>query len=415
MNDITVIYATDHNFVFITAVSVYSLAFNYKGNRGLNICLLIDQSVTESDKCYFSKIENDFSKIKISYQMILSETLEEADLSYTYVNKMTLYRLMLPEVLSGVDKCIYLDADTLVRGDISTLAETNMENYYLAGVWDMGIDSFTSKFGFEELPDRDTYINAGVLVMNLELMRKTNLQKVLISKIHNKYPFSDQDILNICCYGHIKLLPEKYNYFSYRDEFNFDTVISHFLTWPGLRPWIYIKAKHADEWWEYASYFKDTEAYRSTRSAAEREYNFGSLKYILKQWKKHQKIYIWGATGFSHDFLERVLSNGAEKEKLIGFIDGNKQKQGNLFGGCVVYAPDCVQIDENTLVICTARQKKSMQEIEDSLLKCGCKESQMIFYKERERGFYTHIDPVYLQEEMNEVFYWKYGKVTKLG
>jgi len=412
MNEKTIIYATDHNFVFITAVSLYSLAYNYKGNSTLQIYVLIDQMVTEEDKKYFSRVQNDFPKIKIHFHEIVVDVLETLDMSHTYLNKMTLYRLMLPEVLPDVKTCLYLDADTLIRGDISSLLETDIGGYYLAGVWDMGIESFTHHV--EGLPNKESYINAGVLLMNLEMMREKNLQQELFSKINNKYPHSDQDILNVCCYGYIKLLPEKYNYFSYRDEFNFHTVISHFLTWPGLRPWQYLKAKLADEWWEYAFFFEDTEYYKQTREAVEREYNSGSLKYMLKQWKKFKKVYIWGATGFSYEFLNSLLINGADKNKLVGFIDANKEKQANLFGGFKVFESENVQIDEDTLVICTARQKKSIEEIKRVLFEKGCKEAQMIFYKQRERGFYTHMDPVYLQEEIQEVFYWKYGKVTKL-
>src|SRR5690606_9686017 len=47
------------------------------------------------------------------------------------------YRLLLPDLLPDYDKVLYIDCDVIVRNDLSTLFSiTNIENYYLAGVFE---------------------------------------------------------------------------------------------------------------------------------------------------------------------------------------------------------------------------------------------------------------------------------------
>ena len=47
-----------------------------------------------------------------------------------------LYRLCLPELLSGVHKIIYLDADVLVQCDLRILWETQLDDCAAEACWD---------------------------------------------------------------------------------------------------------------------------------------------------------------------------------------------------------------------------------------------------------------------------------------
>ncbi|MDR2790728.1 MAG: glycosyltransferase [Campylobacteraceae bacterium] len=137
-------------------------------------------------------------------------------LTIEYISIHTYYRLMLADILPELDKILYLDADILVQGDLSELWETELENYYAAGVSDLYIDiiDYKKEIGFKS---GDLYINAGVILFNLSAIRRDNMQEKLLAAAHElsgKVRFQDQDIINIVFKGGIKAVPDKFNFAS---------------------------------------------------------------------------------------------------------------------------------------------------------------------------------------------------------
>ncbi len=161
---------------------------------------------------------------------------------------------------------IYLDADVLVTGSILPLWECDVSNFYLAGVRDTLTKYVRIATG---LRNGDEYINSGVLVCNLALWKRDNLQKLFVREMHREgkaIPFEDQGILNYCCKGRIELLPPTYNlmpdYLRYSqrslrkltgnqapalNKVSWDSsktpVIVHFAGNSYARPWV-AKSKH---------------------------------------------------------------------------------------------------------------------------------------------------------------------------
>ncbi len=115
-----------------------------------------------------------------------------------FTRKATWYRLFLPELLPEVDRLLYLDVDALVRDDLTRLWETNLAGNYLGAVTNVfQADHLhrTEKIGIRP---RD-YFNAGVLLMDLDLMRREACTKAL-SEFAAAHPeligWRDQDTLN---------------------------------------------------------------------------------------------------------------------------------------------------------------------------------------------------------------------------
>ena len=119
--------------------------------------------------------------------------------------------------MSDVDKVIYIDCDIVVNLDIAEMWAIDIENYSLAGVHSKGYEN-----PYERLRDKlngcdcMTFINAGVLLMNLKKIReKGNLFLNAMSWMKKRMhlmAFSDQDILNNLFYGDIKLIDSKFNF-----------------------------------------------------------------------------------------------------------------------------------------------------------------------------------------------------------
>jgi lipopolysaccharide biosynthesis glycosyltransferase len=99
----------------------------------------------------------------------------------TRFSEVTFFRLLAPLFIPE-ERIIYLDSDVLAFEDLSEMYQLDMNDNYIYGFLDLlsnGIDYLGLK--------SDKYVNAGVLLINLDLIRKNKKYKELLSmKIYNK-------------------------------------------------------------------------------------------------------------------------------------------------------------------------------------------------------------------------------------
>lgn len=131
-------------------------------------------------------------------------------------------RLFADMVDTLPDRLLYLDADTLCRRDISLFYHQDMQGAELAGV----LDYYGSHFFRRNIFRRD-YLNSGVLLLDLELIRKTGLFAASREMCRTKRMFMpDQSALN-------KLARKKklcHRRFNEQRRLRRDTVVQHFTT-----------------------------------------------------------------------------------------------------------------------------------------------------------------------------------------
>ena len=125
----------------------------------------------------------------------------------------TWYRILIPHYLSNVSRCLYLDADVIVAGDVTHLFEIDMTNKSIAGTVDKETYNDTT---FQRLayPKNLGYVCAGVLLMNLDYWREHDLAQSIIefSQTHaDKIVFPDQDAINYVCRETKVMLPLAYD------------------------------------------------------------------------------------------------------------------------------------------------------------------------------------------------------------
>jgi lipopolysaccharide biosynthesis glycosyltransferase len=114
---------------------------------------------------------------------------------------------MLPSLAPNIDKNLYLDSDTIATRDLGALWNIDISDYYMAGACD--ISARFRELGFE------TFVNAGVLLMNLEKMRKDNIEEKLFRFMAEHGDLINdavQDLINYVMRGKIKLIPDIFNY-----------------------------------------------------------------------------------------------------------------------------------------------------------------------------------------------------------
>ena len=100
-------------------------------------------------------------------------------------------------------RILSLDADTIVIDDIgSALWNMDMEGNYVAGV----IEQKLSR------KKRKNYINAGVMVFDLDRIRADGKDDEMIESLNTKdFRWLEQDCINELCDRKIKILPRIYN------------------------------------------------------------------------------------------------------------------------------------------------------------------------------------------------------------
>ena len=133
-----------------------------------------------------------------------------------YCTPYTLLRLLADLVQNMPDKLLYLDIDMMIGKDIAELYNKDVENYEYAAV--------KEKYGSVFI--RPDYINAGMLLLNMNKIKETRLLEKARALIKTKKMlFADQDAIFRSTTKKL-LLPRKYN-----EQSSFkrkDTVVCHF-------------------------------------------------------------------------------------------------------------------------------------------------------------------------------------------
>ena len=204
-----IVYAADHAFMFCCCVSIYSLMEHQPPDMTVRLHLLIDSSFCTEDERLLAFLTARFDRLQLVTHHVQEELFEKHDFKDSIWSKATCYRLLLPLILENTRRCLYLDSDTLIVGDLTTLWETDLTGYCMGGVFE-DISSVSSMMLGDRIPGIETYVNAGVLLMDLDLMRRLDLAEQLLVRSMDTMCL-DQDALNIVCYGRIRLLPHKYS------------------------------------------------------------------------------------------------------------------------------------------------------------------------------------------------------------
>lgn len=260
---INIAYASDEKYAWITAVSIISL-LNNNCNEEFTIFILDFDIMNESKKLIQNMLEKSAYKVVLKWiDTTFIKTLTSDVAISNRLGIATFGRLFLSKLLpNNISIILYIDCDTIINGDIKELFYRDYTNYAIAGVKECVNKYFAKTVGFDPT---FPYLNAGILIMNLEFLRKKNYFEIFIKELRRSKPIYcfDQDIVNICIDNDEKFILElKYNFhtpvayctykeiISMRHQFDFYSenevlkakekpIIVHFCSWDlsGSRPW----------------------------------------------------------------------------------------------------------------------------------------------------------------------------------
>ena len=209
-NFIDIIFSTDNKYVPHCATAIASILLNCKSDVNFRFHIF-DGNISLKNK---SKLNN-LKKIRdfeINFYDMKKYDFSEFALNRSYISEATYYRLMMLDVLpQNLEKVIYLDCDIIVEQDIKDFWDNDITEFYAGVVEDEGSVSQIRRM---RLPLENNYFNAGILLLNLNELRRINFKEKCIEYYQrNKsiITLQDQDILNGVLNGKCKFLPLKWN------------------------------------------------------------------------------------------------------------------------------------------------------------------------------------------------------------
>ena len=219
--NIAVVFSSDDRYVYILTVALQSLMDNTSDLYNYDICIVSD-GIQERKKNLLRIICS--NKANVSLRFIeISQLLDSAKLKTNNgrLSRTTFARLYIPELFSEYSKVLSLDGDIIIKRDVSELYNTNIDNYYFGAVPDVGLRQLY-KFNRHDAEylesigifEKDKYFNAGVLLFNInEIKKHYSVSKMVEMITEKKYYYDEQDAFNCFAEHHVKFLDFKWNLF----------------------------------------------------------------------------------------------------------------------------------------------------------------------------------------------------------
>lgn len=275
---VNITYITDSQYVPPTMVSMYSAITNKCPTSTYNF-YIITENITDLDKERIFKLKElspDTINIKIIPRFEPDLPFENMQRFLQY--KVGMHKIYLSEILSDLDKVIYMDGDTIVQKDLRDLYGFDIKNVYASVAKDGIYYRFPKEMKEMGFDKRGYYFNSGVMLHNLKKQRDDRLVDKLVNyiKTHKDF-YGDQDVLNVVMGDKLKLMSYRYNCIStFFEADNLDFLSEYFaeelpkntidiykkssiIHYAGNKPWqddyrpLYLK----ELWYDY---LKKTEA-----------------------------------------------------------------------------------------------------------------------------------------------------------
>ena len=219
-NRIHIIMNMNNKYIYPTIVSMNSVLKNSNVNKTTIVYHILCPE--DLNRRNLNKLKSFLSIYPLNLEMIFYNM---GNLFHNFKNnrfsEVTFYRLVTP-IFIPVEKVIYLDSDILAFEDLEEMYLLPQKNFYVLGFLDFlsdGLDYIGLK--------SERYINAGVILLNLDLIRKKKkyYDMLYMAKYNKKLKNNDQTIINYVFYPNIGILPSKFGIFNFESVFDIFTII----------------------------------------------------------------------------------------------------------------------------------------------------------------------------------------------
>lgn len=255
INQIPIFFSTDDNYIPYLDVAIASLIDNASKEYSYRIIVLNTGLKAENIARVKMNERHGFviDFVDISKQI---ESIKNHFKNVYHFSVVTYYRLFIASLFPEYDKIIYLDCDLVVLGDISKLYLTDLEENILGAAPEQYVQSTKEFRSYAKKAlgvNPDSYVNAGVLLINLEAFRKNKIEEKFVELI-KEYDFDlldpDQAYLNYLCSGKIFMLENGWNKEPMEHPCEGEKNIVHYALYK--KPWQYDDVLDGEFFWNYA-------------------------------------------------------------------------------------------------------------------------------------------------------------------
>ena len=202
---INICLACDDNYSKYAGVVIASILYNANEDDNISFYIL-DGGIKDEHKQQILELKS-IKNCDINFVPINESDFEDYKQvrTHEYITLATYYRLKLPTLLPDIKRLIYFDCDFVVNSSLKELFNTDMGDCAVAGVTDIKR---------KMLKHNPTYVNAGMLVFDLDNMRKQNLEEKFLNwtKEHkDTIKCGDQEIINETLNNGIKIVDDSWN------------------------------------------------------------------------------------------------------------------------------------------------------------------------------------------------------------
>lgn len=256
-SEVPVFFAVDDNYAAYLAVAIKSLTAHTDPARQYHLIILCDNLNTANQDLLKTYQQ---ANVAISFVAINAQLKQAIDdrgnkLRSDYFTFTIYFRLFIAELFPDLDKAIYLDADTVILDDIAKLYDVSLGENLIGAVPDYFIGHTPETIDYANQAvgiDSQKYVNSGVLLMNLKVMRDCHFADHfldLLNRYHFKSLAPDQDYMNAIARKRICYLDSSWNVQITTPKTVTPRLIHYNLF---AKPWRYADAPRQDYFWRYA-------------------------------------------------------------------------------------------------------------------------------------------------------------------
>ena len=243
-NIIPVVFCFDKRIVLGASVAIKSLIDCAGENTCYDIRVFHSDLDIENQKNITKLTEG--TRHNLAFHYINPEIFKGAPHNNKSWTELVYYRLLIPEIIKEYDKVIYADVDTLFKGDLAQVYDTDLTGYEMAAV-PMELNDEKTIIGHNYFPENknDKIYISSFLVMNCRLMRAENTVNKffeVIKTFGNRLKFFDLDTMNIAC---DRFYPLSFQYGTFQSFIYNDDITK-------AREYEFLKTIYSDEELKYA-------------------------------------------------------------------------------------------------------------------------------------------------------------------
>ncbi len=217
------LFSIDDNYTTQLETVLLSIRLNTRPAK-INVYVIQEQPLQKT-----AELRRVCQNLKMTYHpvMVKNEMFAQAPVTDRYPTTIY-YRLLAHKLLpENLHKILYLDADVLCINDLTSLYNTDLDGYLYASAIHTGLTNTTEVINKIRLQnfDADGYYNSGVLLMNLDTIRRHVQPQDIFAYIRKHVLLlPDQDVLNALYGKYIKSVPDELYNFDTRNGRIYETI-----------------------------------------------------------------------------------------------------------------------------------------------------------------------------------------------